>query len=626
LRSTDTGTNGERGMSPDYAMITTEETAGLSAPAPAAVLIVDDDPGTRLLIGAALEMAGFRVSTAADGPSALKEFGTASFDCVVLDVVMPGMSGFDVCRALRALPGCGYLPILMQTSLDDIESVNRAYDAGATDFSSKGINPMLLAQRVKFLVRAKHTQDQLRESEARVRYLAYYDPLTGLPNRPRLLQILERHVAWSRRQQRGIAVLMLDVDNFSRLNDTQGQAVGDALLKEIGRRLQSCLRDTERAFEQLDDSAAKDVADWVARTGADEFALALPGVGTVDTAQVVVRRIQAALAQPFAIAQTEIPLSASIGISIFPLDANDAQSLVKNADAAMHHAKRTGQGGLEFFQKSINTRAAKHLSLEADLRKALERDEFSLYYQPRLALPDLRVEAVEALLRWSHPQRGFVPPDEFIPIAEQSGLIVEIGEWVLNQACAQARRWRDAGAPNWQVAVNVSGVQFKDGSLVQRVSRAIERAGVDSRMIELEFTEGALIEYSSAVNKAVKGLKSLGLKTALDDFGTGYSSMSYLRHFPIDTLKIDRSFVRDIASKNAGDAPLVDAIIAMARSLGLATVAEGVETEAQWHYLRNREANQVQGFLFCRPLPVPQLELWYADWLHSSQLTTSSVA
>jgi diguanylate cyclase (GGDEF)-like protein len=593
----------------------------------ATVLIVDDDPGVRLLIGTALEMAGFRVATAPDGQSALDEFRARPVDCVILDVVMPGMSGFDVCGALRAIPDNRHVPILMQTSLDDMESVTRAYEAGATDFSSKGINPMLLAQRVKFLVRAKQTQDKLRESEARVRYLAYYDPLTALPNRQRLLQILEQHIAWAVLQQRGITVLMLDVDNFSRINDTQGQAVGDALLKEIANRLQLCLRDTERNSRQSDnDIGTKDINDWVARTGADEFALALPGVSTVDTAQVVSRRIQLALERPFMFAQQEMSLSASIGISIFPADAADAEALVKNADAAMHHAKKIGQGGVEFFKKSISTRAAKHLSLEADLRKALERQEFTLNYQPRLALKDLRVEAVEALLRWSHPQRGFVPPDEFIPLAEQSGLIVEIGDWVLREACAQARRWRDAGAANWQVAVNVSGVQFRDGSLVRRVSSAIDAAGIDARMIELEFTEGALIEYSSAVNKAVKSLKSLGVATALDDFGTGYSSMSYLRHFPIDTLKIDRIFVRDIASKSAGNAPLVDAIIAMAKSLGLATVAEGVETEAQWQYLRNREANQVQGFLFCRPVSVAELKRWHTDWLHSSQLRAASVA
>jgi diguanylate cyclase len=594
---------------------------------PATVLIVDDDPGARLLIGTALEMAGFRISTAADGASALAEYRARPVDCVVLDVIMPGMSGFDVCSALRSMPECRHVPILMQTSLDDMESVNRAYDAGATDFSSKGVNPMLLAQRVKFLVRAKQTQDQLRESEARVRYLAYYDPLTALPNRQRLLQILEQHVAWAAPRQRAIAVLMLDIDNFSRINDTQGQAFGDALLKETANRLQLCLRDTQRALNQPDDDGgAKNVNDCVARTGADEFALALPGISTADAAQAVALRIQSALEKPFAFTEQEIPLSASIGISMLPGDAAGVAALVKNAEAAMHHAKKAGYGGVEFFKKSISARAAKHLSLEADLRKALERQEFTLNYQPRLALGDLRVEAVEALLRWSHPQRGSVPPDEFIPVAEQSGLIVEIGDWVLREACAQARRWRDAGAPPWQVAVNVSGVQFRDGSLVRRVSNAIDSAGIDSRTIELEFTEGALIEYSSAVSKAVKSLKGLGVATALDDFGTGYSSMSYLRHFPIDTLKIDRIFVRDIASKSAGNAPLVDAIIAMAKSLGLATVAEGVETEAQWQYLRSREATQVQGFLFCRPLAIADLERWHTDWLHSSQLRAASIA
>jgi diguanylate cyclase (GGDEF)-like protein len=593
----------------------------------AAVLVVDDDPGARLLIGTALEMVGFRVATAADGRSALDEFHARPVDCIILDVVMPGMSGFDVCSALRALPESRHVPILMQTSLDDMQSITRAYEAGATDFTTKGINPMLLAQRVKFLVRAKQTQDRLRESEARVRYLAYYDPLTSLPNRQRLLQILDHHIAWAVLRQRGLSVLMLDIDNFSRINDTKGQAVGDALLKETASRLQRCLREIPSVGEPISDAvAATDITDWVARIGADEFALALPGVGTPEAALDVARRIQAALQRTFAFAQQEISLSASIGISLFPADAADAEALVKNADAAMHHAKRIGQGGAEIFQKSISTRAARHLSLEADLRRALERQEFTLNYQPRLSLLDLRVEAVEALLRWSHPQRGVVPPDEFIPLAEQSGLIVEIGDWVLREACAQARRWRDAGAEAWQVAVNVSGVQFRDGSLVRRVSNAIDAAGIDSRMIELEFTEGALIEYSSAVSQAVKALKDLGVATALDDFGTGYSSMSYLRHFPIDTLKIDRSFLRDIGSKSGGNAPLVDAIIAMAKSLGLATCAEGVETEAQWQYLRNREANQVQGFLFCRPLPIAELEIWHIERLHSNQLRAPSVA
>src|ERR1700693_3142939 len=595
--------------------------------AAATVLVVDDDPGARLLVGSALEVAGFRVITAADGAAALSQFGEHPADCVVLDVVMPGMNGFDVCSALRRLPNCGHVPILMQTSLDDMESVNRAYNAGATDFSSKGINPMLLAQRVKFLVRAKQTQDQLRESEARVRYLAYYDPLTALPNRQRLLQILEQQVEWALPRQRGLAVLMLDVDNFSRLNGTQGQAVGDVLLKEVAHRLQNCLRDSQRPVDRADDSAEKiDITDWVARTGGDEFALALPGISTAEAAQAVAQRVQLALARPFVFAQAEIPLSATMGISLFPGDAATAGALIKNADAAMHHGKKTGHGGLEFFNKSISTRAARHLSMEADLRKRSERGEFTLNYQPRLALKDLRVEAVEALLRWRHPQRGFVAPDEFIPVAEQNGMIVDIGDWVLREACAQARRWRDAGAPGWQVAVNVSGVQFRDGSLVSRVSRAIEAAGIESRMIELEFTEGALIEYSAAVNKAVKSLKELGVATALDDFGTGYSSLSYLRHFPIDTLKIDRVFVRDIASKNGGNAPLVDAIIAMAKSLGLATVAEGVETEAQWQYLKTRDANQVQGFLFCRPLAIAALESWHADWMHANEFKSASLA
>ena len=258
-----------------------------SPPMAAAVLIVDDDPGTRLLIGTALEISGFRVSVAADGRSALEEFRAHPFDCVILDVVMPGIGGFDVCSALRAMPESRHVPILMRTSLDDMESVNRAYEAGATDFTSKDVNPMLLAQRVKFLVRTKQTQDRLRESEARVRYLAYYDPLTSLPNRQRLLQILEQHIAWAILRNGGVAVLMLDIDNFSSINDTQGQSVGDTLLKEIALRLQSCLRENERAAVLAGEAEGDqiDITDRVARTGADEFAVALPGLATAAAAQ-----------------------------------------------------------------------------------------------------------------------------------------------------------------------------------------------------------------------------------------------------------------------------------------------------------------------------------------------------
>jgi predicted signal transduction protein with EAL and GGDEF domain len=595
-------------------------------PAPT-VLIVDDDPGARLLLGTALEMAGFRVTCVASGVGALAAFREQPVDCIILDVVMPGMNGFDTCTALRALPQCQHVPILMQTSLEDMDSVNRAYTAGATDFSSKGINPMLLAQRVKFLVRTKRTQDQLVASEARVRYLAYYDPLTALPNRQRLKQILAEQVEWAMLRQSGVATLMLDVDNFSRINDTQGPAAGDAVLKEVAHRLQHCLRDCDRTqFDAVAAATAGVIKDCVARTGGDEFGLVLPGVSTADAADGVARRVQLALARPFIIADQEYPLSAAIGISVYPLDAADAESLINNADAAMHHAKKAHVGGMEFFKKSISTRAAKRMSLESHLRKAVERQEFVLHYQPRLSVETLQVEAVEALLRWPHPQRGLVPPDEFIPIAEQSGLIVEIGDWVLREACAQAKRWQSTDTSSWQVAVNVSGVQFRDGSLVRRVEHAIASAGIDPRMIELEFTEGALIEYSSAVSKAVTALKELGVATALDDFGTGYSSMSYLRHFPVDTLKIDRLFVRDIASRSAGNAPLVDAIVAMAKSLGLATVAEGVETNAQWQYLKDREVDQVQGYLFCKSLSVLDLERWHTDWLLSNQHRSAVVA
>jgi len=581
----------------------------------ATVLVVDDDPGAQLLARSALELAGFRVVTAQDGVQGLAAFNAHSPDCIVLDVIMPGMNGFEMCARVRGIPEGEHVPILMMTSLDDMESVSRAYTVGATDFASKGVNPMLLAQRAKFLVRSKQIQDRLRASEARVRYLAYYDPLTRLPNRQRLVEIIEQLIAWAAPRNHKIAVMSLNIDDFSRINDTLGQANGDALISEIATRLQNCLRDPSR---MMDYSGAEidmsDPTDWLARIGGDEFALVMPRVPNSDAASLVARRIQTALARPFLIAQQELPVSATIGISFFSDDGADAQTLTKNAHAAMHHGKKLGRGSCQFFMQSISARAARHLSLESDLRKALDRREFRLHFQPRLMLPDLRVDAVEALLRWQHPHRGMVAPDEFIPLAEQSGLIVDIGEWVLQEACEQLRRWRDDAGPNWSIAVNVSGVQFRDGTLASRVARAIAAADIDSRSLELEFTEGALIEYSSTVSRAVSALRQIGCSIALDDFGTGYSSLSYLRRFPINTLKIDRAFVRDITSEHGGHAPLVDAILAMAKSLGLSTVAEGVESELQLHYLRARGATQVQGFLFSRPLPIEELLRWHDEW------------
>jgi diguanylate cyclase len=581
------------------------------------VLVVDDDPGARLLVESALEMAGFRVTTAADGASAIAEFRDRPTDCVVLDVIMPGMNGYDVCAAIRAIPAGRHVPILMMTSLDDMESVTRAYTSGANDFSSKGINPMLLAQRVKFLVRAKQTQDRLRDSEARVRYLAYFDTLTGLPNRYRLTQILDQLIAWAAPRDRRIAVLMLDLDGFARINDTVGHRHGDILLQDVAGRLKQVMRQPERMTDTGEDQIdIVDPHDWLARTGGDEFSIVMPRMNSAEAAVAVTSRVQAAFARPFLAAQREVHVSATIGISTYPDDGADAETVVKNADAAMYHAKDAGRGGHMVFAPSISSRAAKHLSLETDLRKAIERREFLLHYQPRVSLADLSVKGVEALLRWRHSERGFVPPDEFIPLAEQSGLIVEIGDWVLREACAQVRRWLDQSVPALPVAVNVSGVQFRDETLVARVDRAMEASNINGSHIEIEMTEGALIEYSNQVSAVLKELKSRGIAIALDDFGTGYSSLSYLRKFPIDILKIDRSFVRDIAPHNRGQAPLVDAIISMAKSLGLTTVAEGVESDLQWHFLRERGAAQAQGFLFCKPLMADDIARWMADWVN----------
>jgi len=447
-------------------------------------------------------------------------------------------------------------------------------------------------------------------AEEQIRILAHYDALTGLANRNLLLERLEEAIAEAERENGRGAIVFLDLDRFKAVNDSLGHAQGDLLLRAVAERLRGCVSSSDTA----------------ARHGGDEFVIILRDVKTRRDAEMVAADIRSRLAVPYVIDQRELHVACSIGLCVYPADGRDVETLLRHADIAMYEAKNAGGDGVRSFTPEMNARVLAEVEVEADLRRGLKNGEFELHYQPVFSLHSGEVTSFEALLRWPHPQRGLVPPDEFIPIAEQSGLIVEIGDWVLREACSQAKRWHDLDTSSWQVAVNVSGVQFRDGSLVRRVEDAITSAGINPRMIELEFTEGALIEYSSAVSKAVTALKELGVATALDDFGTGYSSMSYLRHFPVDTLKIDRLFVRDIASRSAGNAPLVDAIVAMAKSLGLATVAEGVETNAQWQYLKDREVDQVQGYLFCKPLSVLDLERWHTDWLLSNQHRSAVVA
>ncbi len=436
------------------------------------------------------------------------------------------------------------------------------------------------------LLRLQQEILRVKDSEASFTHLARHDALTNLPNRLLVSDRMEQAIGQARRYDKRVALLFLDLDNFKTINDSLGHAAGDELLKEVALRLQDSVRDM----------------DTVSRQGGDEFLMALSDVDDLAAVSAVANKVQARLAQPFNLKGMQIVTSISIGIALFPEDGDDFETLLKHADMAMYQAKAAGRNGFCFFDAQMNAVTRERLSLELDLRQALLRDEFVLHYQPIVDLHSGRLLAAEALIRWQHPERGMIAPDTFISVAEQSGLIVEIGEWVLNEACRQMMLWQAAGLPRFVVSVNLSAVQFRRGNLEALIGSALSRFGLNPSCLELELTESILLQDSAAFIDMLYRLKALGVKLSIDDFGTGYSNLAYLQRFRVDKLKIDQSFVRKLLG-NAQDQAIVTAIIQMARSLNLLTTAEGIEDEAIRRLLAELGCDQGQGYLFARPLP-----------------------
>ncbi|MFL6628489.1 MAG: putative bifunctional diguanylate cyclase/phosphodiesterase [Vitreoscilla sp.] len=434
---------------------------------------------------------------------------------------------------------------------------------------------------------------QFREVESNLVRLAHVDTLTDLPNRSLLADRVGQLTSVSRRDHRPFALMFMDLDQFKNINDTLGHSVGDALLGEVARRLQGTLREI----------------DTVARLGGDEYAVLLPGADAAG-AELVASKLLERLAEPCMVQGHELSMTMSIGIACYPSDGDDYEILSRNADTAMYRAKHEGKATWRFFAAGMQQRSARQLQLESALRRALERGELLLHYQPQLDGNGEHLVGVEALLRWKHPEFGFVSPAEFIPLAETSGQIVAIGEWVLRTAVAQLKAWMDAGVPPMVVAVNLSAVQFRHAGLPDAVARALSDAGLPAQYLELELTESVTANPAAAI-AMMDALHALGVRLSLDDFGTGYSSLSYLKRFPLHTLKIDQSFVRDIDT-DPDDRAIVQAIIQMARALKLKTIAEGVETDAQHQFLRREGCDMMQGYRFCRPMDAAALEMWIA--------------
>jgi diguanylate cyclase (GGDEF)-like protein len=428
------------------------------------------------------------------------------------------------------------------------------------------------------------------DSEARLAYLAQFDPLTGLPNRALLADRFSQTIVQAKRRELPVAVLFIDLDGFKAVNDALGHAAGDELLKEVATRLQAAVR-TE---------------DTVARISGDEFAIVLAELVRPEDAALVAQKVIDSLAESLQVQGSEIFVTASVGIAAFPADGADAETLISAADAAMYRAKQTGRNSYQFFTAEINQRSRARVQLGSELRKALERDEFVLFYQPRYELGTRRPICAEALLRWNHPERGLVSPAEFIPVLEETGLIMQVGEWAIRRACRDLRGWQSAGCGIGGVSVNLSARQFRQHDLDRRIEAIVNALGVDPASIELEITESQLMADPDHGIRVVRTLCDAGLRIAIDDFGTGYSSLAYLTRFPVSALKVDRSFVRDML-RDRTDATIVRTIIEMAHSLDYTVVAEGVESEEQASLLQLLRCEQAQGYLFAEPMPVERL-------------------
>jgi diguanylate cyclase (GGDEF)-like protein/PAS domain S-box-containing protein len=449
-------------------------------------------------------------------------------------------------------------------------------------------------QRITHFVAVKEDITEKRRQEDRIHQLAYFDELTGLPNRTLLHDRVSQCLAAAEREQEPLALLFIDLDNFKTVNDSLGHFTGDRLLQSVAQRLKGCVRDS----------------DTVSRLGGDEFVVVLADA-QLDGASQVARKIIDRVGQPFVIDSHQLTVTPSIGISLFPHDARDFQSLLKNADTAMYQAKESGRNAYQFFTAEMNVLAFERLVLENALRQAVERQEFVLHYQPQVDMGSGRVIGAEALVRWLHPELGMVPPARFIPVAEDSGLIGAIGDWVLYEACRQNRAWQDAGLPAIPVAVNLSAVQLRQSELHESVAELLRRTGLESRYLELELTERTVMEDAEATVRCLRRLDEMGVMLSIDDFGTGYSSLSYLKRFPIDKLKIDQSFVRDIVA-DADDQAIAVAIISMGHSLRLRVIAEGVETVEQLEILRRHGCDEAQGFHFGRPMAADEFAAYLA--------------
>jgi diguanylate cyclase (GGDEF)-like protein len=565
------------------------------------ILIVDDEPEIRNMICGILSER-YTCAVANSAEEALLLLQTEKYGLVISDINMGGMSGLEMVPQVRA--SAPNTVIMLISGEQNIESAIKAMRVGAFDYIIKPFDFQHVEAAVRralehhTLLAAKHRHENhleelVRQRTAELNHLAYYDALTDLPNRILFEDRLTQALILAESNRQTLAMLFLSLDGFKKVHDTLGRVMGDRLLQKVAERLRI--------------SAHR--GETVARFEGDEFALLLTQVGGTEGEDVgaVIFQINESLKLPFLIDEHELFITVSIGISLYPDDGADAPTLLKNADAALYRAREQGGDNYQFYTADMNAKAMKRLTLENSLRRALERSEFEVYYQPVLDINTRKIVSVEALLRWHHPELGLVQPAEFIPLAEDTGMIVPIGEWVLRTACAQSKSWQSAGFAPLSLAVNLSARQFQQQNLSEVVVRILQETGLNPRDLELELTESSIMKNAEWAVRTLSELKAMGVKIAIDDFGTGYSSLGYLKRLPIDTLKIDRSFVSDVTT-DPDDAALVMAIITLAHNLRLKVIAEGVDSEEQLRFLHLLRCDEWQGYFFSKPLPVEAFE------------------
>jgi diguanylate cyclase (GGDEF)-like protein len=520
---------------------------------------------------------------------ALERLGESKFDIILLDLSLPDGKGVEMIISLQDLSPA--TPIILLTGTDDEAIAVEAVKNGAQDYLVKEqVDANLLLRSMSYAIERQRLLVEMEKARQLERYLAYHDGLTHLPNRQLFYDRLEQAAVYAKRSSTLVAVMFLDLDNFKRINEANGHSSGDFLLQAVSERLKASLRES----------------DTIARIGGDEFTILLSNISKVEDAVKVAQKLQDEFTKPFVAADKKFFLTASLGISFYPYDGTDTETLIKMADIAMYRVKGQGKNNYQLFNLSMDAKAFEHVVLENSLRKAIERDELVIYYQPQVSLKTGEITALEALVRWEHPELGLVLPGKFIPIAEESDLIIPLGEKVIWAACRQNKAWQDAGLEPVPIAINLSARQFHEKSLPDMIAEVLEETGLSPHYLTVEITESSTMHDVDYTTSTLNTLKEMGIKIALDDFGTGYSSLAYLKRFPLDMLKIDRTFIKDVP-EDREDAAIISAIVALAHSLQHKVIAEGVETQEQLTFLKSLDCDEMQGFYVSRPVPATEV-------------------